>query len=217
MKVHSITLHTGLLQNNNKRIQVEPTSTQPQDTLQTVAYNDLSFRRLRGCLTKPKFNTPLQEKIANKITTYLKVLPENSRLKAPIVMQFEDKIIEFSMDKTNPSGLTDVSIKVKDKDDNKSELNFVISKTGQVKSGISQEPNKMGLMFERNAYGVRKMFYGNAIYHSLANSDTLWLREGKPQEDEISPIAQLRMEFNDTELRDFLSEMAKKRTSFLAK
>ena len=64
---------------------------------------------------------------------------------------------------------------------------------------------------------MRRMQYGNAYYRAAGENETLWFRMVTQADDTISPNAAKRMEFNETELQEMLSEMAKSNTSFLAK
>ena len=70
--------------------------------------------------------------------------------------------------------------------------------------------------FERLSSKIRRMKYGNAFYRPDCGNDILWTRESTHVDRTISPLARQRMEFNDSELQEMLSELAKVRISFLA-
>ncbi len=194
-----------------------PVEQEQQQELKSLGYTDLAFKAGATKLIKPQFKTPVQQKISSKIATYLEFLPEKSKIKTPIIMNIDDKIISFSMDKTMGAGLTNVSIKMVDEDNNASMLNMTIDKKGQVKCGAYHEPNGLSTIFERSVNRMRRMQYGNAYYRAAGDNETLWYRMITHVDETISPNAAKRMEFNGTELQEILSEMAKKSTSFLVK
>ena len=201
---------------NQKEVPVEQST---KETLEKTrfGYSDLVFNG-RVNLVKPKFDLPIQEKIANKITNYLKILPESSKMKTPIVMKFDDRVVEMLMDKTSVFGTTDVSLKMfYEKLNYTTQLNMTIDKYGQVKSGLYTEPGALDTAFERVSRNPRKIIYGGATYRPLGDDDTLWIRMLTHKDETIAHEAPARKEFNDTELQGLLSEMAKKNTSFLIK
>lgn len=215
MKISQITNFNYQAKVQNLKQTEKPIEQEQQQEITSLGYTDLAFKANATKLVEPKFESLVQQKISSKIASYLKILPEKSKLKSPIIMNIEDKIVEFFMDKTGD--LTNVSIKMFEENNVHSILNMTIDKKGQVRSAAYHEPGGLSTTFDRGVNRMRRIQYGNATYRAVGDNDTLWTRISPHANETFSPDAASRMEFNATELQEMLSEMAKKNTSFLAK
>lgn len=208
-------------QNFNKKFS-KPTETpieqenQAPQELKMFAYNDLAFKSKIDNLVRPTFESPVLEKLAEKTSTYLKILPKMSKMREPINIKVNDKQIEFYMDKMNQSNLADVSIKIIE-NDVVSRFNMKINKNGQLIGAACYEPGVPNILFERPKNSARKIKYGDISYRPSLENENIWVRATSRFNETNHTVAPDRIEFNRTELEKFMSEMAKKDASILGK
>ena len=216
MQINSITNKYYLNLNNQKNSKSKISISQNSESLKNFAYTDLLFKAGRpATIVKPEFKTPLQEMIGNKIASFIRKLPENSKLNKPHVVIFNDKTIELLIDKTNPSGIIDVSIKLLNEKQEASNLKLSLNKHGQLRYGVYSKHDDSDIYFSSTKHN-RHMEYGNANYRQTSDNDFIWSRIAAKPNQTFSPNAKQILDFSRTELLEFFSEMAKKQRSFLA-
>lgn len=207
---------------NNKRNET-PT---PQETKEALGiyYNDLNFKgRYSTILVKPTFENPKLQMLSNKLTSYIKNFPPNAKMSKPVLMPTKDGVIGFVIEKSR--NLTNFEIKeVKNisKIDNWEKidlpyegLNVVFDHKGQVISANSYKSSGMNILYERT-HNARRIRYGNYFYLPIVNEEYVWKRMKEVPGMKPFYSAAEKMEFNETDLQVFFSEIIRKRASLLA-
>ena len=176
---------------------------------------------------EPIIKNPIIKKINNKILSYIERLPESSKISKPVIMNFDDGIVGFVVDKTKKEG-TFVSLKmvkgfekIESFDSIKTPfmaLEFTLNKNGQMTKGMYYDmPGRMNAIFTRDARNVRRIQYANAFYKPVAENENLWLKM-VPEVGEYQYASSAnKMEFRDNEIQEYFSELAKKNVSVFAK
>ena len=176
--------------------------------------NNINFERGHLKLVKPNYKTSFLQKLNDKITNILKTFPNMASMETPLPIQIEDKLLTIAIDKTRDFG-SRVKIAMKEKENEFLELD--INNKGQVIRGLynSSDDNILGMLFTRNEKNVRRILYGNCFYMPSTEYDNVWTRlQIKPQDFKFYSTCQ-NMTFRNTELQEFLIELAKKDTAFL--
>ena len=176
--------------------------------------NNINFERGHLKLVKPNYKTSFLQKLNDKITNILKTFPNMASMETPLPIQIEDKLLTIAIDKTRDFG-SRVKIAMKEKENEFLELD--INNKGQVIRGLynSSDDNILGMLFTRNGKNVRRILYGNCFYMPSTEYDNVWTRlQIKPQYFKFYSTCQ-NMTFRNTELQEFLIELAKKDTAFL--
>ncbi len=194
--------------------------------LPRIGYTDLVFRASLK-LRKPTIKSPIIEKINNKVLSYVEKLPSSSKISKPVVVNFEDGMAGFIVDKTKKDG-TLVSLKmvkgfekIESFDSIKTPfmaLEFTLDKNGQMTKGMYYDmPCRMNAIFTRDSRNIRRIQYANAFYKPIAEDENLWLKM-VPEAGEYQYASSAnKMVFKDNELQEFFSELAKKDVSLFVK
>ena len=197
-----------------------------EEELPRMSYTDLVFKA-SSKLKEPIIKNPIIKKINNKILSYIERLPESSKISKPVIMNFDDGIVGFVVDKTKKEG-TFVSLKmvkgfekIESFDSIKTPfmaLEFTLNKNGQMTKGMYYDmPGRMNAIFTRDARNVRRIQYANAFYKPVAENENLWLKM-VPEVGEYQYASSAnKMEFRDNEIQEYFSELAKKNVSVFAK
>lgn len=196
-----------------------------EQNLPKVGYTDLVFKASLK-LKKPVIKDPVLEKINSKILSYIEKLPQSSKISKPIIVNFEDGMAGFIVDKTKKE--TFVSLKMA-KGFNKFEsfdsiqtpfmvLEFSLNKNGQMTKGMYYDmPGRMNAIFTRDARNVRRIQYANAFYKPITEDENLWLKMVPDACDYQYASSANSMIFRANELQSYFSELAKKDVSLFAK
>lgn len=213
-KISSITYNYQNLRNLKKSEKSkEPSGT---EVLENVGFCNIPFQKCKLKLVKPELKTPFMEKMSDKIVNYMKNLPENSRMPKPVLFNFENKMVEFSMNKLQ-QGLAEVNMNILDGNTGlKSGMKIFLNKKGQMVKGCCYNNDYVSVEFERNNRNVRRISYGNAFYMPFAKDNNIWERMVINENDHTYYTAAQHMDFCENELQTFFMQLAKKNTALLA-
>lgn len=126
------------------------------------------------------------QKLFNKLSTYYKRIPANSKVNNPVRMNLEGNSVGFTIDKTMSNGRTKIILKdmlEEGKDfsariPKQSSLQIVLDKNGQMINGDLCSHLGFGVsdhvVFERTGKNVRRMTYGGTSYMPVGG-DTHWV------------------------------------------
>ncbi len=187
------------------------------DEISKFAYTDLVFKARTLTLVKPELNTPLMEKLGQKVLFYLEKFPELSKTSKPFLLNFENKQLEFTVDKTKKA-LSEINIKLYE--NNKtftSGIKMCIDKNGQMVEGICYDNDRMCILFERRKRNIRRIQYGNTFYKPISEDSITWQQLVTNKFDHAYYSAAKNMNFRDSEFQSFFMEMTKRDTSFFVK
>ncbi|MBE7711211.1 MAG: hypothetical protein E7Z92_03620 [Cyanobacteria bacterium SIG31] len=178
-------------------------------------------------LKKANIQNPNIQKLNDKIVSYIQKLPDLAKLSKPIIIDFKDGVAGFLVDKTRNNG-TFVNIKIADNlkaltnwdcpQEPFLALEMTINKAGQMINGIYYSmPERMTYAFTRSPKNVRRIEHGNATYKPVNDNSNLWLKNVPHVVDYQYYSTAQKMEFNETELQKYFSELAKRETSIFLK
>ena len=195
-------------------------------SLQEVTGQDIAFKSAL-VLKKPCIKSPDIQKINDKIVSYVQKLPERAKLSRPMMIGFKDGVAGILVDKSKDNG-TFVNIKIADSVDALSNWNspeepymaleMTLNTAGQMINGTYYSmPERMTYAFTRSPKNVRRIEFANASYMPANEGANLWKKIIPHVVDYQYFAAAQKMEFNETELQEYFSELAKKDISILVK
>lgn len=178
-------------------------------------------------LVVPEFKNPSSTKIFEKIQTYLKIIPQNSKIVKPIKVAISDgKDVAFTIDK-QASNLTKIVIRDKiEKLENwetpvagQNVIHMFLDNKGQMINGefVENSYNDFGfrLEFERLPKNYRVMVRNDVDYRPSGKDQNLWSAVDRYQERKTGYSTVGPRAYKENYLDEIFFEMAKLYTTFI--
>jgi len=183
--------------------------------------NNLSFRAGSKEFVKPILINAELQKLADKISSYLQIMPEYSKLSQPAQVKFGNGVIGFIIDKTK-TGFSKILIKHKETSNEiqswdslsefKEGIEMIVNNNGQMIEGNYYELGERNILFERNNKNIRRMKHYNEYYRPVNNDIFPWRLVKSKQTTIVGPAG---FDYDREGFMSLFFEMAEPKTSFL--
>lgn len=188
-----------------------------------VDSTNLAFKKAI-VLRKPVYESPVIEKLVNRITSFFNMLPEYSKTTRPVALKYNGGIAGFMIDKFEKNA-TKISIKMFPGKENLEDWNardvdfyaleMLLNKKGQMVKGMYYNmPGRMNYIFDRLPNNIRRIKYANAFYMQ-SKEDGRWTKLAPTPVDYqyVSSYNNI-MDTSDSELHELFKNLAEKDTKF---